>query len=61
MKTPADRRQEHNSMVLLTGATEATGNTEHKHNTEERGCLWHILPHAESVEDLEVDINSVST
>ena len=49
-------------MVLLTGATEAAGNSERdKHITEERGCLWHILHDAESVKDLEIDINSVST
>lgn len=62
MKAPTERKQEHSSMVLLTGTTEATGNTEqNKHVTEERGCLWHILHCAESVKDLEVDINSVST
>lgn len=61
MKAPAERGQEHSSMVLLTGATEATGNTKHnKHIGEERGCIWHILHHAESVKDLETDINSVS-
>lgn len=49
-------------MVLLTGATEAAGNSEHnKHVTEECVCLWHLLHDAESVKDLEVDINFVST
>lgn len=62
MKAPAERRQEHSSMVLLTGATGATGNKEHnKHVREEHGFIWHILHHAESVKDLEIDINSVST
>lgn len=62
MKAPAERRQEHSSMVLLTVSTEATGNKEHnKHVSEERGFVWHVLHHAESVKDLEIDINSVST
>lgn len=60
MKAPAGKRQEHSSMVLLTGTTEAIGNSElNKCATEECDCLWHILYDAKSVKDLEVDINSV--
>jgi len=62
MKAPAARRQEHCSTVLLTSATEATRNTEYnKQVTEEHDRLWHILQGTESVKDLEVGINSVST